>query len=88
MSVHRIILFFSFKKKKKITTEKELKLRPLFYNAKCYCRYERLFLCQKDVKMLMFLIKGHATMAANKNITDPPPHEGQECFDLKFKRDI
>lgn len=42
----------------------------LFYNAKCYCHYERLFLCQKDVAV-MFSIKGHVTMAANERIVDP-----------------
>lgn len=45
---------------------------PLFHNAECYCHGKRLFLCQKDVaEMLMFSIKGHATMAANRSIAEP-----------------
>lgn len=43
----------------------------LFYTAKCYCHYKRLFWCQKDVAE-MFSIKAHAAMAANESIVDAP----------------
>lgn len=60
------LFFFSFgfyfllEKKKSYSS-------ALFYNAKCYCYYERLFLCQKDVAA-MFSMNGHVTVAATESI--------------------
>lgn len=68
MSVHNYSFLFFFL----FYDETRAAALPLFYNAKCYCHDKRLFLCQKDVaEMLMFSMKGHASMAANGNIADP-----------------
>lgn len=70
--------------------EKRAAAPPLFYNAKCYCRDKRLFLCQKDVaELLMFSIKGHATMAATESIADPVFFFFFNVFspDMRDKRD-
>lgn len=54
MSVHRMFVFvFCFY----FIMEKKSYSSALFYNAKCYCHYERLFLCQKDVAEMFSILK-------------------------------